>query len=78
MRVTIELEDSDQVGRAFFYWALVKSGAKSLPLQTPSQWFYEVGKALYYISDKDISEALVTLGVDKSITVEPADPIASI
>ena len=68
MKITIDLE-SDGAGKGLFYWLLSKHTEKSLPIGAASQWYYEAGKALYEMTEDEVTEALQTLRDNKTITV---------
>jgi len=66
MKITINIEA--EKGNPLFYALLVNAGS-SIPTKNPSQWFYEAGKALYYLPEEELRTILEQLQTETGMEI---------
>ena len=68
MKLTINFGASDNQN-PLFYALLAKSGS-SIPTKNASQWYYEVGKALYYMGEKELFDLVNILQTHADVEID--------
>lgn len=68
MKLTINFGENDN--RNPLFYALLAGKGNSIPTTNASQWFYEVGKALYYLSESDLLELVKNMQTEDGINIQ--------